>query len=63
MEIEFQLFKFNEPDSNGNVIKKDAIKVDDLQRMKMCGEIIDYEIDDNGVRVIKEFDLKPIDNE
>lgn len=46
--------RFNEPDINGNIIKKEAIN---FQQMKIRGEIIDYEIDENGVRVIKKFNF------
>ena len=49
--------RFNEPDLNGNMIKKGAINLDNFQQMKIRGEIIDYKIDENGVKVIKKFNL------
>ena len=52
--------RFNEPDLNGNIIKKEAINLDNFQQMKIRGEIIDYEIDDNGVKIIKKFNLTSV---
>lgn len=52
--------RFNEPDLNGNIIKKEAINLDNFQQMKICGEIIDYEIDDNGVKIIKKMNLTSV---
>ena len=52
--------KFNEPDLNGNIIKKEAINLENFQQMKIRGEIIDYEIDENGVKVIKKFNLTSV---
>ncbi len=52
--------RFNEPDLNGNVMLKEAINLDNFQQMKIRGEIVDYEIDDNGVRVIKKFNLTSV---
>ena len=40
-----------------NMIKKEAINLDNFQEMKIRGEIIDYKIDENGVKVIKKFNL------
>lgn len=52
--------RFNEPDLNGNIIKKEAINLDNFQQMKIRCEIIDYEIDDNGVKIIMNFNLTSI---
>jgi hypothetical protein len=43
------LIRFNESDTMGNVIDKDAISIKDLDRMKSDGIIIDYRIDNKGV--------------
>jgi dihydrofolate reductase len=47
--------RFNEPNLNGIIIKKEAINLDNFQQMKIRGDIIDYTIDENGVKVIKKF--------
>jgi hypothetical protein len=52
--------RFNEPDLKGNVILKEAVNFDNFQQMKIMGEIVDYEIDDNGVKVIKKFNLTSV---
>ena len=56
------LVKFNEPDLNGTIIKKEAIQLDILQQMKIRGDIIDYEIDENGVMITKKINLTNIKN-
>ena len=44
---------FNEPDSDGNVILQNSFNVKDFEQMKIEGNIIDYEIDNKGVKVTK----------
>lgn len=51
---------FNEVDVNGIIINKDAINIKDFEQMKVAGTIVDYEIDDNGVKIIKKFDLRGV---
>lgn len=51
---------FNEADANGIIINKDAINIKDFEQMKVAGTIVDYEIDDNGVKIIKKFDLRSV---
>jgi len=42
-----------------NVLNKlnlpDSVNLDSLKQMKISGKIKDYEIDDTGVKVIKDF--------
>jgi len=52
--------RFNEKDLNGNMILKDAVNLDNFQQMKTRGEIIDYEVDDFGVKIVKSFDLTSV---
>ena len=54
------LIRFNEVNANGIIINKDAINIEDLDHMKIAGKIVDYEIDDNGVKIIKNFDLRSV---
>ena len=53
------VIRFNEADTNG-IINKDAINIKNFEQMKVAGTIVDYEIDDNGVKIIKKFDLKTV---
>lgn len=52
--------RFNEADANGIIINKNAINIKDFEQMKVSGSIVDYEIDNNGVKIIKKFDLKSV---
>jgi hypothetical protein len=54
------VIRFNEADTNGIIISKNTINVNDFEQMKVSGRIVDYEIDDNGVKVIKKFDLRGV---
>lgn len=47
--------KFNEIDANGTSISKDAININHFEKMKLSGEILDYSIYDNGVKITKKF--------
>ena len=48
---------FNKPDINGTAIARGAISEKNLQELKIMGEILDYEIDNDGIRIIKRFKL------
>ena len=52
---------FNTPDIHGYIHKKEDLNEDLLKNMKMCGEILDYEIDDKGIKIIKKFNLTSVD--
>ena len=54
------VLRFNEPDSHGNVILPNSFNVKDFEQMKIAGNIIDYEIDDKGVKVIKRVDITSV---
>jgi len=45
------VIRFDEPDINGNIFKKDAIDVDYFEHAKLNGRIIDYRIDEYGVEI------------
>lgn len=51
------VIRFNEPDLNGNIILKESVNADNFEQMKIRGEIVDYEIDEKGVKVTKKFNL------
>lgn len=54
------VIRFNEADANGIIINKDEINIKDFEQMKVDGTIVDYEIDDNGVKIIKKFTLRSV---
>tara|TARA_R110002020_G_C15946235_1_gene745154 strand:+ start:56 stop:295 length:240 start_codon:yes stop_codon:yes gene_type:complete len=51
------LIRFNEVDEQGNIFLPNSINLDSLNQMKISGKIKDYEIDDKGVKVIKDFKI------
>ena len=52
------LIRFNEVDEQGNMFLPNSINLDNLNQMKISGQIKDFEVDENGVKVIKDFRLK-----
>ena len=51
------VIRFNEADPAGVIINKDAINIKDFEQMKVVGTIVDYEIDDSGVKINKNREL------
>jgi hypothetical protein len=51
------LVRFDEPDQNGVIVKREAIDVNDLDRLALRGSIIDHKVDEHGVRIINEFEV------
>ena len=49
------LIKFNKADEKGNMFLPNSINLESLNQMKISVKIKDYEIDENGVKVIKDF--------
>ena len=45
--------RFDVPDSNNVIIKKEAVDVSSFEKMKNNKEILYYEVDDIGVKVTK----------
>lgn len=54
--VTFWALRFNEVDSEGNMVLKSAVNIDDLEQMKIKGEIVDYEINDIGLKITKQVD-------
>jgi hypothetical protein len=52
------LIRFNEVDEQGNIFLPNSINIENLNQMKISGKIKDYEIDENGVKVIKDFRIE-----
>ena len=51
------LVKFNQVDCNGDVFTPSSINIDDMEKLKIRGKIIYYEINKEGVKVIKHIKL------
>ena len=51
------VIRFNKADTAGIIINKDAINIKDFEQMKVAGTIVDYEIDDSGVKINKNREL------
>lgn len=47
-------------DCNNNVIKVNSFNPKDFEKMKTEDRILDYEIDENGVKVIKRIDVTSV---
>jgi len=54
------LIKFNEVDADGNMYLPNSINIESLNRLKVRGQIKDFEVDENGVKVIKDFRLESV---
>ena len=52
--------KFDEPGCNNNAIKANSFNPKDFEQMKIAGKILDYEIDENGVKVVKRMDITSV---
>lgn len=60
MKIECNLIKYNTPDSKGDIILPDAITFNNLTQLKIKGEILDHQIREDGIRIIKDFKFKSV---
>ena len=49
------LIRFNEVDEQGNIFLPNSINLDNLNQMKISGQIKAFEVDENGVKVIKVY--------
>ena len=47
-------------DCNNNIIKANSFNPKDFEQMKIAGKILDHEIDENGVKVIKRMDITSV---
>lgn len=43
-----------------NVCSTSSINVENLKNLKMSGQIKDFEIYENGVKIIKEFNIQSV---
>jgi len=47
------VIRFGEPDMNGRVFTKNSFDYSQFDKMKERGDIVDYSVDDKGVKIIK----------
>jgi hypothetical protein len=47
------MIKFNEPTLDGNIYTKNSFNIEDINALKLNGTILDYEIDDIGIKIVK----------
>jgi len=55
------VYKFNEPTKDGLIYKKESFDMSKFEQLKMRGEILDFEIDEFGVKIIKQVDITSFD--
>jgi hypothetical protein len=55
--------RFGEVDKKGNLFLKESVDKQMFEDLKIRGEIKDFAIDDNGVMIIKEIQIKSADYE
>lgn len=48
------IIKFNEPDKNGRIYTKDSINISHLEELKQTNKIVDYYMDNNGLKLYSE---------
>jgi hypothetical protein len=47
------VIRFDEPDMNGQVFTKNSFNYSQFDKMKERGDIVDYSVDDKGIKIIK----------
>lgn len=49
------VIRFDEPDMSGRVFTKNSFNYLQFDKMKERGEIVDYSVDDKGIKIIKKI--------
>jgi hypothetical protein len=52
-DVSGYVIRFDEPDMNGRVFTKNSFNYSQFDKMKERGDIVDYLVDDKGVKIIK----------
>jgi hypothetical protein len=55
------VIRFDEPDMNGRVFTKNSFNYSQFDKMKERGDIVDYSVDDKGVKIIKRISKNDLD--
>jgi hypothetical protein len=57
------VIRFDEPDMNGQVFTKNSFDYSQFDKMKERGDIVDYSVDDRGVKIIKRISKNDLDGD
>jgi len=60
LPLDLQGWNGDKPYPNGDIFVKGCFDKSNLYKLVLDGEIKDYEIDENGITVIKEFNLRSV---
>jgi hypothetical protein len=55
------VIRFDEPDMNGRVFTKNSFNYSQFDKMKERGDIVDYSVDDKGIKIIKRISKNDLD--
>jgi hypothetical protein len=55
------VIRFDEPDMNGQVFTKNSFNYSQFDKMKERGDIVDYSVDDKGLKIIKRISKNDLD--
>jgi hypothetical protein len=55
------VIRFDEPDMNGQVFTKNSFNYSQFDKMKERGDIVDYSVDDKGIKIIKRNSKNDLD--
>ena len=55
------VIRFDEPDMNGQIFTKNSFNYSEFDKMKERGDIVDYSVDDKGVKIIKRISKNDLD--
>ena len=56
------VIRFDEPDHKGRIFNKNSFNYLQFDKMKERGEIVDYSVDDKGIKVIKKISKNDVDS-
>jgi hypothetical protein len=57
------VIRFDEPDMNGRVFTKNSFDYSQFDKMKEKGNIVDYTVDDKGIKIIKRVSKNDLDGD
>jgi hypothetical protein len=60
-DVSGYVIRFDEPDMNGQVFTKNSFNYSQFDKMKERGDIVDYLVDDKGVKIIKRISRNDLD--
>ena len=57
------VIRFDEPDMNGRVFTKNSFDYSQFDKMKERGDIVDYSVDNKGIKIIKRISKNDLDGD